>query len=456
MPNACIEHRQTNDPCSDWDWQCFSYCEPIPTGTWANLEEGCVIFLTFDIALRLLLAHRVRWELLEDKVIIDIIDRAGRARSQILSLDTAASSLTIFDENLKDIVSGGLRPRGNPLWETLYYQMQPATMIDTLAVFPYWFEDWCFNPDGSARNFTALAAMRTLRCFRVLRFFRLGRQSRVMRLFYKVMKRSMIAFRILVVLMLVACAMFSTLIWFSERGQWMPAGHPYLEEMGIEGRTAFLRTVSIGTPKEDDAPFVPEFQESPFRSIPHSMWWVMMTFTTVGYGDVAPTQHVSFLIFLFAIAAGVSLIALPIGIIGNNFNEEFDLMINERRLRATATLKRKRRARRAITRMAKNNASLITSLGMDGKDAPVALKTSDLPNRATDGLVDTMLKTRKAAVRPNLDNMVASVTASTRAAVTLSRRIPDDDIAAYVQQESIRAVLSECDRRAHFSGDVPY
>jgi hypothetical protein len=214
--------------------------------------------------------------------------------------------------------------------------------------------------------------------------------------------------------------------------------------------------VSIGTPKEDDAPFVPEFQESPFRSIPHSMWWVMMTFTTVGYGDVAPTQHVSFLIFLFAIAAGVSLIALPIGIIGNNFNEEFDLMINERRLRATATLKRKRRARRAITRMAKNNASLITSLGMDGKDAPVALKTSDLPNRATDGLVDTMLKTRKAAVRPNLDNMVASVTASTRAAVTLSRRIPDDDIAAYVQQESIRAVLSECDRRAHLSGDVPY
>ena len=35
---------------------------------------------------------------------------------------------------------------------------------------------------------------------------------------------------------------------------------------------------------------------------------------------------------------------------------------------------------------------------MDGKAAPAALKTSDLPNRVTEKLVDTMLKTRKAAV----------------------------------------------------------
>merc|ERR1719313_614481 len=155
-----------------------------------------------------------------------------------------------------------------------------------------------------------------------------------MMLFYKVMYRSGSSFRVLFGVLSLTTTMFATLMYFFERGQWMPPNHSLLLNMKtpIIGREAYVRRVGVDG-----------YEESPFRSVFHSMWYVLMTFTTVGYGDVVPTSVVSMTLFIFLITTGVTLLALPIGVIGQNFNEEFDRMNMEKLQRDKSMMKRRRK-----------------------------------------------------------------------------------------------------------------
>jgi voltage-gated potassium channel len=56
--------------------------------------------------------------------------------------------------------------------------------------------------------------------------------------------------------------------------------------------------------------------ENGFDSIPRSMYWAIVTLTTVGYGDIAPVTFVGQLVAAFIMILGYSIIAVPTGIIG--------------------------------------------------------------------------------------------------------------------------------------------
>lgn len=60
---------------------------------------------------------------------------------------------------------------------------------------------------------------------------------------------------------------------------------------------------------------------SPFQSIPGSIWWVIVTLTTVGYGDVFPVTYYGQMVGLATQLLGVITLALPLSIIGSNFHE---------------------------------------------------------------------------------------------------------------------------------------
>ena len=63
-------------------------------------------------------------------------------------------------------------------------------------------------------------------------------------------------------------------------------------------------------------------QPDVFSSIPETMWWGIITLTTVGYGDAYPITAVGRTLAGLMAVLGIGLFALPAGILGSGFIEE--------------------------------------------------------------------------------------------------------------------------------------
>jgi voltage-gated potassium channel len=61
--------------------------------------------------------------------------------------------------------------------------------------------------------------------------------------------------------------------------------------------------------------YIIEGPESGFSSIPRSMYWAIVTLTTVGYGDIAPTSNFGQFVAAIIMLMGYSIIAVPTGIV---------------------------------------------------------------------------------------------------------------------------------------------
>ena len=64
-----------------------------------------------------------------------------------------------------------------------------------------------------------------------------------------------------------------------------------------------------------------EVQPDTFGSIPRSLYWAVMTLTTVGYGDSFPITPLGKLFASIVALAGIALVAMPTGIIAAAFSE---------------------------------------------------------------------------------------------------------------------------------------
>jgi len=59
-----------------------------------------------------------------------------------------------------------------------------------------------------------------------------------------------------------------------------------------------------------------EGEENGFNNIPHSIYWAIVTLTTVGYGDIAPSTPLGQVIASIIMIMGYGVIAVPTGIVG--------------------------------------------------------------------------------------------------------------------------------------------
>lgn len=64
--------------------------------------------------------------------------------------------------------------------------------------------------------------------------------------------------------------------------------------------------------------YVIEGPENGFENIPVSVYWAIVTVTTVGYGDVVPVTAIGRTISAFAMLVGYAIIAVPTGIFASN------------------------------------------------------------------------------------------------------------------------------------------
>lgn len=63
-------------------------------------------------------------------------------------------------------------------------------------------------------------------------------------------------------------------------------------------------------------------QPNSFSSIPHTMWWCIVTMATVGYGDMLPMTPVGKVFGGFVMLFGIAMFAVPAGILATGFAAE--------------------------------------------------------------------------------------------------------------------------------------
>ena len=246
-------------------------CEPTPPHAMKNIELACIIFFTAEYAFRLF---------------------------------TAWSVPVLFCQGTDHASTAEQHEKQSSLYRTLFFVRHPMNIIDLLAVVPFWVET-CSPGTRFGKQFVVLRLLRMTRMFRVLKF---GKYNYGLRFIGNVLYNSMSAFFLLLFFVFILSIISGSLIYYAERGYWS-------EEDG-----QWKRSTLMG---------FKETEPSPFYSIPRSLWWVVVTITTVGYGDFYPTTILGKCVGFFTVISSVLLLALPVTIIGSEFSIEYDQSLKE-------------------------------------------------------------------------------------------------------------------------------
>jgi voltage-gated potassium channel len=153
------------------------------------------------------------------------------------------------------------------------YVTSGAAIIDLLAILPAYI------------NFFVHIDLRFLRILRLLRLLKLTRYFISLQILLRVIEREKGSFQAVIFILVIMIVMAAAGIYV------------------VEGRA----------------------QPEVFSSIPASMWWAVVTLTTVGYGDVTPITPLGRFLGAMITILGVGLAALPAGILANGLANELEL-----------------------------------------------------------------------------------------------------------------------------------
>lgn len=101
----------------------------------------------------------------------------------------------------------------------------------------------------------------------------------------------------------------STVVYYAERGTYNSETMQFMiRDCTCESSPSYL----FGSRRCDSL-------ESKFLSIPHAMWWGVVTLTTVGYGELVPLCPFGKIVAAISMVMGVMFMAMPIAIVGSYF-----------------------------------------------------------------------------------------------------------------------------------------
>lgn len=81
----------------------------------------------------------------------------------------------------------------------------------------------------------------------------------------------------------------------------------------------FLYAVLVITTIVGTLMYIIETPEAGFTSIPKSIYWTIVTLTTVGYGDIVPQTEIGQILAMIVMIIGYGIIAVPTGIVSAEF-----------------------------------------------------------------------------------------------------------------------------------------
>ncbi len=159
-----------------------------------------------------------------------------------------------------------------PLTGRLRWMVSPAALIDLAAILPSLLLLAGFD----------LRILRMVRLSRLVRIAKLGRYSLAVQTLQRVLRTKAPDLLSLLFLLIVLLVVSSTLMFHLEHAA-QPHG---------------------------------------FSSIPATMWWGIVTLTTIGYGDLTPITTLGRLLGGFIAVLGIGMFALPAGLLGAAFVDE--------------------------------------------------------------------------------------------------------------------------------------
>ncbi len=160
----------------------------------------------------------------------------------------------------------------HPVKGRLRYATRPLAIIDLVAILPsllpfIWVD---------------LRFVRVLRLLRLLRVLKLGHYSDAVTLLGNVLKSRSADLAVMLIVLGMLLVLSSGAMYYAENAA----------------------------------------QPETFSSIPASMWWAVITLTTIGYGDAYPVTTIGKIIGGVIAVMGIGIVALPTAIIATGFAEE--------------------------------------------------------------------------------------------------------------------------------------
>lgn len=225
-------------------------------------------------------ARRLHWR----RIIFEHDTREGRAYDLVLMVMILASVVAVVVDSLP-----GLSPRTETVMRVLEWFFTLAFTVEYAARL------WCADqPARYARSFFGIVDLLAVvptylsLVFPAGRFLALIRVLRVLRIF-RVLKLT---------------------TYVQEAGVLMSALRASRQKI-----TVFLFTVLTVVTVVGSLMFLIEGPEAGFTSIPVSMYWAIVTLTTVGYGDIAPVSVAGRFLASALMVLGYAIIAVPTGIV---------------------------------------------------------------------------------------------------------------------------------------------
>lgn len=186
-------------------------------------------------------------------------------------------SIAVFTiEYVLRLWSCTINPRyAHPLWGRLRMLISPMALIDLLAIAPFYYQ---LLSSGQAD----LRFMLSLRLFRMLRVMKIGRYSAALAMLGRVIRNRRDELAAMTLVLAVVLVVSGGLMYYAEN----------------------------------------DTQPEVFTSIPHSLWWAVVTLTTIGYGDAYPKTGIGKLLGGIIAVCGIGFVALPTAIVSAGFAEE--------------------------------------------------------------------------------------------------------------------------------------